>query len=243
MTDQPLSPTPRRPFLIPFLVGGLPVGLFIMGVLSFVLYFRQKSHHESHPSQLSSMMRQDLNQEEYQRYVKTLRETTDPDSVASYIQSTLGLDNMGYDVVHHDFGPHDKTNAHFEAEIRGQQQPRHLVLVASPYGSPASALPLSALLSLAHSFTGEKHANTIRFAALFDGDNGGHFTDYQTWMAKTDWDQIDLIVLGSDSNMPSLKSSLEPRATHTLPFTLPPDAPLTEVKKVETAVRQLADKK
>ena len=72
MPEQaPAVDSPAVGRLIRFLVCGLPLGLFIMGALSFVIYFQKRNAAKelpTKPSQLSAMMRRDINADDLARY-------------------------------------------------------------------------------------------------------------------------------------------------------------------------------
>ncbi len=91
----PGTPAPNR--WVRWFVMGLPFGLIVMGALSFIFYFQKRNAaRESHPSKFASMMRRDINLEDYRRYVKILDKDIGPrtfehpgnvEAAQSFIQS------------------------------------------------------------------------------------------------------------------------------------------------------------
>lgn len=212
------SPSEERTVPNPWvrwLVVGLPFGLLFMGALSFVFYFHKRNApREAQPSRYSSMMRKDLNLEEYKRYLEVLarigpRTPAQPgnvEAVESYIQSTMGYDNMGYDLVRRDVG----KSVAFEAALPASQSARHLVLVCARYDGN-SAESLAALFSLAHAMTGSSHRNGVRFF-VFSKEvvppmDPGALISYQEWNPKENFDQISTFYLADGATpLPSKDS-------------------------------------
>lgn len=178
--EQPPAPA-VNPFVRWFVVG-LPLGLFIMGALSFVLYFQKKNAAE-HPgsSRFASMLRKEVNLEDYRRYLDVFKQTIGPrtadkpgniEAAESYIKSTMGYDNMGYQVVRREVEINGKVRAHFIVEITGKKSPETVALITARYDGERSE-DMAALLVMAHAFTGTEHRNTIRFAAVYGDDESG----------------------------------------------------------------------
>lgn len=174
--ERPPDVPPVNPLVRWFLVG-LPLGLIIMGVLSFAFYFHARHAREdaaAAPSPLSAMLRKEVNLEDYRRYCRIFeteigsRAPDKPENIEtaqSFIESTLGFGNMGYQVLRRDFETDGRKCAHLEVELRGRKAAGALVLVTADYTDAASA-DIAALLVLAQAFTGTEHRNTIRFVAL-----------------------------------------------------------------------------
>lgn len=171
-------------FLVRLFVGGLPLGLAIMGALSFVIYFNMKKKKEMPvASQLSGMLRKDLSADDFERYgrilsqdigVRTSGRKDNLDAASAFVESTLGFDNMGYAVVRQEFEADGITFLNFTADLVGKSNPREVVLIVSAYDSSEANLPaessgLAAMLSLAHSLTGDPLNRTVRFAAVING--------------------------------------------------------------------------
>lgn len=186
--DNP-SPAPVVNPLVRWFIVGLPLGLLIMGGLSFIFYFQKKKLVDNPPSsRYAEMLRREVNLEEYQRYLNVFTQTIGPrspdkpgnlEAAESFIKSTLGYDNMGYQVLRREFELNEKTRAHFVVELAGKKSPDRVVLVTARYDGEKSE-DIAALLMLAHAFTGTEHRNTIRFVAVFGDDENyrGEFADY-----------------------------------------------------------------
>lgn len=165
--------------LVRWFIVGLPLGLLILGGLSFILYF-QKKNASDHPaaSRYAEMFRKDLNMEDYRHHLEVFNQTIGPripdkpgniEAAESYIKSTLGYDNMGYQVSRREVEVNGKTFAHILVELTGKKNPEQVVLVSSRYDGQKSE-DISALLMMARALTGTMHRNTIRFAAVYGAD-------------------------------------------------------------------------
>lgn len=174
MDNQP--PTPAVNPLVRWFIVGLPLGLIIMGALSFIFYFQKKKAREHPPSsRYAEMLRKDVNLEDYRRHFSVFTQTIGPrasdkhenvEAAESYIKSTLGFDNMGYQVLRREFEMNGKSYSHIIVELTGKKSPDHVVLVSARYDGEKSE-DIAALLILAHAFTGTAHGNTIRFVAVY----------------------------------------------------------------------------
>lgn len=170
--------------LVRLFVGGLPLGLVIMGALSFVFYFNKKKKKEMPvASQFSGMLRKDLSADDFERYgrilsrdigIRTLEKQENLDAASAFVESTLGFDNMGYAVVRQEFEADGKTYLNLTADLVGKSDPKEVVLLVTAYDSTALNQPvessgLAAMLCLAHSLTGEPLSRTVRYAAVING--------------------------------------------------------------------------
>lgn len=171
-TEEKIKPSP----IVRWFIVGLPLGLIIMGALSFVIW-NQKRYAKAHPpaSKFASAMRRDLNLVDYRRYVEIFKNkigprTLDmPENIAaaqSFIESTLGFDNMGYQVTRTEFERDGNPCAHIAVELAGRKSRNNFVIVTADYRDVHHE-DIAALLALAHAFTGTEHAKTIRFVARF----------------------------------------------------------------------------
>ena len=180
MPEQaPAVDSPAVGRLIRFLVCGLPLGLFIMGALSFVIYFQKRNTAKelpTKPSQLSAMMRRDINADDLARYRRIFMQDIGPrtpeqaenmEIAVSFITSTMGFDNMGYQVVPKPFDAGGKTLVDLTVDLVSKQKADQFVTITASYAGDKndSAASIAALMTLAHRFTGTKHARTLRFVA------------------------------------------------------------------------------
>jgi len=172
-SDPPITPNP----FVRIFVMGLPLGILIMAALSFVLYFQKRNAAlEPKSSKFADMMRRDINAEDLQRYAKILSkdigertpaQKDNLETAASFIESTMGFDNMGYQVQRHEFAEQGVASTDLVVDLVGEDKPREIVLVIASYSGDKddSASSMAALMSLAHHFTGTKHSRTLRFVA------------------------------------------------------------------------------
>lgn len=180
--SAPAAGSPVRWFLV-----GLPLGLLVMGALSFVIYFQKRHAKElaaSSPSRYAAMLRKDLNLDDYRRYIRIFEKEIGPrtpdrpeniEAAQSFIESTLGFGNMGYQVIRREAELDGKAPVFFEVELNGRSPGADTQLITARYdGAPGK--DIAALLCLANAFTGTVHGGTIRFVAWFDGgESGGKF--------------------------------------------------------------------
>jgi hypothetical protein len=180
---------------------GLPFGLLIMGALSFVFYFHKRNAaREIQPSRYSLAMRKELNLEEYRRYLKVLDQDIGPrtsgqpgniEAAQSFIQSTLGFDNMGFDLERRELG----KNVAFEAALPAAKFPHELVIVCARYDG-VHGESLATLFCLAHSLTGSTQRNSLRFFAFEQLDATASDKSavapilYRDWNPKGEFDRV-----------------------------------------------------
>ena len=155
----------------------LPVGLAFMVPVSLVIYYQKKHEDTPEASKYASMLRRDLNVDDFVRYVRILSQdigerstekTENLDAAASFVESTMGYDNMGYATQRQAFDLRGKPVVNLVAELTGKSRPDEVVLVVADYDG-ADASGVSAMMCVAHALTGTEHARTIRFAAVVNG--------------------------------------------------------------------------
>ena len=249
MTPEDPSAEIRPNPLFKWLVGGLPLGLLIMGALSFYFYFqRLKSHDSPHASPFAQQLRKDLNEDEWKRYIgiftteigdRSPGKTENIEAATSFTESTMGLDNMGYEIVRRTFGLKEKTRLDLEAELPGKVHPRQLVLVAARYDT-ADPAGISALMCLAHAFTGTPRSDTIRFVALALGENGSDAATYTKWIGKDQFDQVAVVALGAPADTATIVKGLEGSVKKAQEIPLDAHASLDDLKAAEAQISQLA---
>lgn len=170
--------------LVRLFVGGLPLGLAIMGALSFIIYFKKEKLKDTPvASRLSGMFQKELSAGDFERYgrilsqdigVRTMEKKGNLDASSAFVESTLGFDNMGYAVVRQEFEADGKTYLNLAADLVGKSNVREVVLIVSAYDStplnkPEESSGLAAMLCVAHSLTGAPLDRTVRFAAVLNG--------------------------------------------------------------------------
>ncbi len=107
----------------------LPFGTILLGALSFVFYFNKQEKVLQRSIKYASGLRKDLNEADLKHYKSIVTETankTEPErskSLAAFIESTLGPENMGYEVrkLADPANPHGATLA-LDVELTGTNQ-------------------------------------------------------------------------------------------------------------------------
>lgn len=223
-----------KPYVRWFLMG-LPLGLVVLGALSFVFYFHKrhlKVAAAAAPSRYAAMLRKDVNLDDYRRHLRIFEHDIGPrtpdkpqniEAAQSFIESTLGFGNMGYQPVRREIERDGMKGAHIEVELPGRRSVDHLVLVTAAYDG-TRAEDIAALLVLAQAFTGTQHRSTIRFVALGAGAHpsaDGIPESYKEWL-------------------PSGASPPAARFKITGP---PPEAPdaIEQLRRMEQEISRLAD--
>jgi hypothetical protein len=166
--------------IVRLFVGGLPLGLVIMGALSFVFYFNKKNRPEAPPSEFAAIMRRELNSTDFNRYVeilsktigeRSLRQPENLQAAAAFMESSMGPDNMGHGVIRQEFTAEGKTLANLLVILTGSKEPDEAVVVLAAHDSSEANLRedsagAAAMLSLAHSMAGDPQACTVVFLSV-----------------------------------------------------------------------------
>lgn len=173
MTDAPpTSADPGR--WIRFALVMLPVGTILLGIASFGIWQWKKDQAADRSFKYALALRRPLSIESIQRHVGVVRAAlvkADRDlSIPGYLESTMGAENMGYDVRRERFGTDQSI---IDAELTGSTRPREIVMVLALYkgdaaGSESTAQAIAEALGVAHEITGEKVARSLRFAFIPD---------------------------------------------------------------------------
>ncbi len=136
----------------------------------------------------ATALRREMTPASMERYVKILGEVLGQpqadrlSAVASFLDSSMSAENMGYNPRRVRFYASGVEVANVDVELTGRQRPREVVLVLVPYGGAdaARAAPeahaLAGMMALAHSMAGERGNATVRFIAVPLGvrDESGH---------------------------------------------------------------------
>lgn len=164
----------------------LPVGTIVLGAASFGIWWYKKQTVEDRSHAYASALRREMTVPAVDRYAGILKEVLQlPDverlpSVASFLESSMSSENMGYEPKRDRFVANGVEVANVEVELTGRQRPREVRLLLAPYGDRArvgaEAHALAGLMALAHAMTGEREEVTVRFAAVPMGvaDQSGH---------------------------------------------------------------------
>lgn len=135
----------------------------------------------------AALNRRPVNQEDLGRSLETLsdrigeRHLGKPErleSAAVWIESSLGLANLGYAVSRHPFEADGKAVRNLVAELPGRERRDEIVVVGAHYdtvpGSPGAndnGTGIAALLSLARAYAGDAQGRTVRFAAFVNEES------------------------------------------------------------------------
>jgi hypothetical protein len=148
-----------------------PTGLVVFSIIALFIYLNHQEEKQIRSIKYAAGLRQELSAERLDRHRDIIRQALlDPVKgelvVSSYLNSTLGAENMGYQTrVLKDFNSAEQPIAAIDLELTGKQRPRDIVLVLGDYVDADST---SLLLGIAHDITGEAPARTLRMALLRD---------------------------------------------------------------------------
>lgn len=154
----------------------LPLGTILLGALSFGIWWYKKQGVEERGYAYASALRREMTAPALERYVGILREVLNqPDAerlpaVASFLESSMSPENMGYEPRRDRFYSGGVEVSNVEAELTGRQRPREVRLLLIPYGDRSridvEVHALAGMMVLAHAMTGERDEITVRFAAV-----------------------------------------------------------------------------
>jgi hypothetical protein len=169
------QPTPADPGRwIRFALVMLPVGTILLGIASFGIWQWKKDQAADRSFKYAVALRRPISLEGIERHAGVLRTAlgkADRDlSIPGYLESTMGAENMGYNVRRMRFGQEQSV---IDAELTGGKRPLEIVMVLVPYSERAesaegTAQAIAESLSIAHEITGEKVVRSLRFAFIPD---------------------------------------------------------------------------
>jgi hypothetical protein len=155
---------------------GFPLGLIITSILSFGIWWQKKVAVEERSLAHASALRREMSLPALDRYTSILREVMQPvgverlSAVASFLDSSMSPENMGYEPRRDRFYHAGLEVSNVEVELTGKQRPREIRLVLVPYGDEArresEVQALAGLMALAHSVAGAREETTLRLAAV-----------------------------------------------------------------------------
>lgn len=170
-----------QPLLFKFLLVGLPVGLAISIVIALGLYYTEPGRNQP-PSADALRFAAPVSESALEDSVARMSAAigarsieAEPDAAArarKFVQSSLGLNNMGYAVTLHPnmIGGVDCPSV--TADLPGRGLSSEVVVIAAPYtsapGSPGAGSPgsgIAALLGIARAMTGSEQQRSVRFVA------------------------------------------------------------------------------
>lgn len=222
-----MKPSPFK--WIPWALVALPVGLMVGLGIAMWMYFEKKEDEATRVHGHARALQREPGAADLERHIRILREAeaTAPEvrleTLRSYLESTLGPSNMGYEIIadHFDAGGADRMNV--AVELKGTKSPLDVVIVLASYGAPPSASEneqLAAFLALAQAVTGSPQVRSIRFLVV-DASPG---TDDPKARLSRALDQslangrraADVLKIEELLADPTGKSSLLDRTTHAL---------------------------
>lgn len=163
-----------------------PFGTVVLGIASFGFWWIKKDQVAESSQAFAAALRREMTVTSLDRHAGILREVLNqPEnerlgSTASFLDSSMSPENMGYDTRRDRFISNGAEVSNMEAELTGKQRPREIKLVLALYGDKArieaESQALAGLLVLAHDLTGSRQDATVRFAAVPLGvvDQSGH---------------------------------------------------------------------
>lgn len=214
-----------------------PFGTVILGIASFGIWWFKKVKVEERGYKYALALRRDLNEAGLQRHMDILRDVmSQPDAqkipaVAAYLESSMGAENMGYQVRRERFQKGDIELANVDVELTGKTRFREVVLLLVPYGeagrSEIEARAIAMMMSVAHAITGEAGAQTLRLAAVpvgFDKESIERFV--AAARGKDERYMQVLVAAPSEATMAVLNEAFKVKETGTV-ITALPDTPDT----------------
>lgn len=239
MSDTPVSTTQGRVIRAALII--FPFGTVILGIASFGIWWTKKVKVEERGYKYALALRRDLTEAGLQRHVDILKDVmAQPDSqkipaVAAYLESSMGAENMGYQVRRVRFQKESLELANVDVELTGKTRFREVVLLLVPYGDPArlnaEVHSIALLMSLAHAITGEAGSQTLRLAVVPVGAEKGAIERFVSAALGKDERFMQVLVAGapSEETMKALNEAFRVQETGTVITALPEtvDTPTT----------------
>jgi hypothetical protein len=154
-----------------------PLGTILLGIASFGIWSWKKDRVEDRNLRHASALRQgptEAGRDRHLRVLSAVSEAGEQDrlaSTASYMESSLGAEGMGYDPQRFVTGVEGgQPTSGVVAELTGKRRPKEVVLVLVSYGAKGRVAEenatLASVLTLANWVTGEPVMRTLRFLML-----------------------------------------------------------------------------
>ncbi len=173
MSDSAPASTGR---FIRYALVGFPLGLVITSLMSFGIWWQKKQQVEERSFAHASALRREMSPQALDRYISILKEVMQPQgtervaAVASFLESSMSPENMGYEPRRERFFHGDVEVSNVEVELTGKQRPREVRLLLVPYGdlahTEAEIHALAGMMALSHTITGVRQESTLRLAAV-----------------------------------------------------------------------------
>lgn len=241
------SATPGRVIRAALII--LPFGTIVLGALSFVFYFNKQEKTLQRSIKYAAGLQKDLNAADLQRSMTIVAEAlAKPEAeraktLASFIESSLGPENMGYEVrTIVDRKQPDAPALAMDVELTGTKRAYDVVLVLTNYLSADEGKSVAAMLATAHSMTGLPKLRTIRFAAI---QNVAVLKSYQSDAVSAQDRITHVLLLGDAAKVPDSDITGPLHLERSGAVLLRPDLqgdPLTAAQSLMKQVSDLADR-
>jgi len=230
----------------------LPVGTILLGIASFGIWQWKKDQAADRSFQYAMALRRPISIDEIQRHTGIVREAlAKPEwnlSIPGYLESTMGAENMGYNVRRTRFGTDQSV---VDAELTGKKRPREIVMALVLYDGDASRLEsntqaVAEALSVAHESTGEEVLRGLRFAALPNTPEA--LEELKKALRRDDERLMHLMVLGGQpaETLARVQSILETAKAGTRvverPATATPQATLQSAHELKALLLHAAER-
>lgn len=229
-----------------------PLGTVILGIASFGIWWVKRVQVEERGYKYALALRRDITEAGLARHISILqdvyRQTPDKllPSVAAYLESSMGPENMGYQVRRDRFqhGGIDLSNV--DVELTNKKRFREILLVLVPYGDVdtarqnAEVQALSTLLSVAHAITGESGSQTLRFAAIPAAHDSSSLERFVAAARGKEERFMQVFVLGdpSPATQATLQKAFRVEETGTVIQNLPPTSDAAETLAAAQVLKQ-----
>lgn len=234
-----------------FALVGFPVGLVLLGAASFLIYFDNKEKKVKHTYRHALALRHDLNTSDISRYLGIFRDAAKlsaderRQTIASFVESTLGSENMGYDLKKDVAPDRGVDRISFHADLDGSRRSSDIVLVLAGYGNTQAAddSALAALFSIARALTGTPQIKTVRFAVL-DASTGTMqpaFDRFDYDLRKSGDRIVHLIALGESARAIADEWSRKPGSNPVTANPLPSKNPGDLVSEADALKKLITD--
>ena len=193
----------------------LPAGTILLGIASFGIWQWKKDQAADRSFKYAMALRQPIQAVGVERHAGILRQALGKTdwalSIPAFLESTMGAENMGYNVRRVRLGDGQSI---IDAELTGKTRPREMVIALVLYDNDAARLEattqaIAELLSVAHEVTGESVARSLRFAVV--PDTADALQNLKEGLRRDDERVMHLFVLGGPDTdqMERVKSVLE----------------------------------
>lgn len=231
--SEVLSSSPNHGRIIRAALVIFPVGTVILGIASFGIWWFKKERAEERNFKYSMALRRELSEAGIKRYEDVLKDVmSQPDAqkipaVAAYLESSMGGENMGYQVRRDRFQLEPFELANVDVELSTKKRFRDVVLLLVPYGDAtrgeAESRAISMLMCIAHAVTGESGTSTLRLAVVPAGLDKKALVRFVDTARAKDERFMQVLVAGGvpDAMLNDIKTVFRVQVTGTVVTSLP----------------------